>query len=215
MTNKQLRDRVVREIGLQDITDYDETAMVNDFIYEGIIDILARTRCTVRCVHLKTKADESQYNLDHSILALVDVDDGADPRARRDETYRPSFTLIRSDILRLQPTPSEDGEVDVWAVVRPSRMAADGDSPSSDSFGGIPDEYHDAIFLYACWHAASYADDEGASMGERYRMQYEGQDGKSGKLALIKQLVNKRGTSRAPRRRVRVRLVQPSKSYIG
>jgi hypothetical protein len=212
MTNKQLRDRVVKEIGLQDITDYDETAMVNDFIYDGIVDILARTRCTVRCVHLKTKAGEAEYTLDHSILGLVEVQD---PRARRDEKYAPSFTLIRSDILVLQPTPSEDGEVDVWAVVRPAKMTADGDSPSTESFGGIPDEYHDAIFYYAAWHAASYADDESATMGDRYRTLYEGQDARGGKLQLIKQLVNKRGTARAPRRRVTVRTVSQRPRLIG
>jgi hypothetical protein len=233
MTNKQLRDRVVHEIGLQDIADYDETTMVDDFVYEGTIDLLARTRCTVRCVHLKTKADVGTYVLDHSILALVDVENGHAPRYRRDETsdadpstivvypagYTPrttrAFQLIRSDLLRVQPTPSEDGEVDVWAVVSPERMVNDGDSPSSDQFGGIPTEYHDAIFLYACWKAASYADDEGAAQGERYRMQYEGQDGNSGKLKTIRQLVNKRGTSRAPRRRVNVRTVQQRPRFIG
>ena len=215
MTNKQLRDRVVNEIGLQDIAAYDETGMVNDFIYEGTVDLLARTRCTARCVHLKTTAGLDTYNLDHSILALVDVEDGADPKSRRDEAYSPSFTLIRSDVLRLQPVPSEDGEVDVWGVLRPQKMALDTDSPGQDNFGGIPDEYHDAIFLYACWKAASYADDDSAQMGERYRALYEGPDGRGGKLSFIKSLVNKRGTARAPRRRVNVRTVTPHTSYVG
>lgn len=234
MTRKQLRDRVVQEIGLQDIEDFNETTMVDDLIYEGTIDLLARTRCTVRCVHLKTKKDEGEYILDKSILALVDIEDGRMPRRRRDEGgvsawpgavivypegYRDTspltFTLVRSDVLLLNPPPAEDGEIDVWAVVRPQRMAADGDSPSADAYGGIPDEYHDAIFYYAAWKAASYADDESASMGERYRSQYEGQDGKGGKLALIKQLVNKRGTARAPRRRVRMRYVGTHKNYVG
>src|SRR5262245_28231919 len=109
MTNKQLRDRVIQEIGLQDIEDYDETGLVNDLIYNGTVDLLARTRCTVRCIHLQTKADESTYVLDKSILALVDVENGRSRRLRRDESS-PGFTLIRSDVLRLEPTPSEDGE---------------------------------------------------------------------------------------------------------
>ena len=198
MTNKQLRDRVVAEIGLQDIEDFNETTMVDDLIYEGIIDILARTRCTVRCVHLKTKADEGEYVLDRSILALVDVEDGRVPRLRRDESGL-GFTLVRSDVLLFDPPPSEDGEVDVWAVIRPTKMTDDSHTPSTDAYGGLPDEYHDAIFLYACWKASSYADDESGAMGERYRSAYEGQDGSGGKLRLIRQLVNKRGTARAPR----------------
>jgi hypothetical protein len=217
MTNKQLRDRVVNEIGLQDIEDYNETTLVNDLIYEGTIDLLARTRCTVRCVHLQTKANESTYVLDKSLLALVDVEDGASQRRRRDETDA-GFTLIRSDLLRVNPTPSADGQVDVWAVIRPQPMVADGDSPSGENFGAIPVEYHDAIFLYACWMASSYADDESGSQGERYRSLYEGADGRGGKIQEIKRLVNKRGTARAPRRRVDTSALAPvtaHTSFVG
>ena len=218
MTNKQLRDRVVAEIGLQDVEDYNETTLVNDLIYQGIVDVLARTRCTVRCVHLRTKADVGTYLLDHSIVALVDVEDGAMQRLLRDETSEAGFTLIRSDLLRVQPTPSEDGEIDVWAVMRPAQMTNDTDSPTADQFGGIPDEFHDAIFYYACWQAASYADDESGSMGERYRSHYEGQDGRSGWIQRIKTMVNKRGTARGPRRRVSTALTSsttPHQSFIG
>ena len=136
MTNKQLRDRVVKEIGLQDITDYDETTMVNDFIYDGIVDILARTRCTVRCIHMKTQADEAQYTLDRSILALVDVEDGRSQKLRRGENGT-GYTLVRSDVLLLDPTPTEDGEIDVWAVVRPGKMTGDNDSRPMP-FGASP-----------------------------------------------------------------------------
>jgi hypothetical protein len=214
MTNKQLRDRVVNEIGLQDIEDYNETTLVNDLIYQGTIDLLARTRCTVRCVHLQTKANESTYVLGTSLLALVDVEDGSSQRLRRDEDTV-GFTLIRSDLLRLDPTPTADGVVDVWAVLRPQQMAADTDTPAAENFGAIPSEYHDAIFLYACWQASSYADDESGANGERYRTLYEGADGRGGKLQDIKRLVNKRGTARAPRRRVRVRTVSSHKDYVG
>jgi hypothetical protein len=214
MTLKQLRERVQQEIGLQDIEDYSEIGLVNDLIYQGTIDMLSRTRCTVRCVHLQTKKDESTYVLDHSILALVDIDDGSDRRRRRDETDT-GYTLIRSDLLRLNPAPSEDGEIDVWAVMQPTQMTADADSPNQENFGAIPIEYHDAIFLYACWYGASYADDESAAQGERYRTLYEGADGNAGRLAQIKKLVNKRGTARAPRRRVNVRLVTSHSNYVG
>jgi hypothetical protein len=234
VTRKQLRDRVVNEIGLQDIEDYDETVLADDLIYQGTIDLLARTRCTVRCVHLQVRKDESTYVLDKSILALVDVEDGHILRLRRDEpggvrqvgiVVTPEgytngagtrgFTLIRSDLLRVTPTPTADGEVDVWAVLRPSRMDEDSDSPTQDAYGGIPEEYHDAILLYALWHAASYADDESGSQGERYRQLYEGQDGRGGRISLIKSLINRRGTSRAPRGRVRLRAVGTRHGWVG
>ena len=68
----------------------------------------------------------------------------------------------------------------MWAVIRPTKMTDDSHTPSTDAYGGLPDEYHDAIFLYACWKASSYADDESGAMGERYRSAYEGQDGSAG-----------------------------------
>ena len=233
MTRKQLRDRVVNEIGLQDIEDYDETVLADDLIYQGTIDLLARTRCTVRCVHLQVSAGESTYVLAGSILALVDVEDGHVQRLRRDElgmngavgvVVYPAgytggathgFTLIRSDLLRVSPIPNEDGEIDVWAVMKPARMDGDTDSPSDEAYGAVPEEYHDAIWLYACWMASSYADDESGQQGERYRQLYEGQDGRGGRIALIKSLVNRRGTSRAPRRRVRLRAVGTHRGWQG
>jgi hypothetical protein len=84
-------------------------------------------------------------------------------------------------------------------------MVLDTDSPSMEAFGAIPDEYHDAIVSYALWKAADYADDGSSQMGERYRLLYEGQDGRGGRIAQIKTLINKRGTARAPRARVSMR----------
>jgi hypothetical protein len=213
---KQMRDQVVQSIGLQDIEDYDETAFVSDLLYRGTIDLLARTRCTVRCLHLRVKADIDTYALDRDVLALVDLDDGRQRRTQRSDHWTvPGFSLIRSDILRVQPVPSEDGEIDCWAVLRPEQMADDDDSPGQDKFGGIPDEYHDAILYYALWQAADYADDQSAGQGERYRITYEGQNGLGGRIALIKMLVNKRGTARAPGRRVRLRGIASREAWVG
>lgn len=230
MTLKSMRDRVVAELGLQDIAAYDETALVNGELNRGVIDLLARTRCVVRCLHLKTTAGVDTYTLSHAVLSLVEVENGA-RRARRDEARYASgwdgvvypgsngyqgggFTLIRSDVLRI-PTPGEDGEVDVWAVLRPTPMGNDDDSPGAEQFGAIPDEFQDAIVLYALWQCSSYADDASAGQGERYRMQYEGQDQRGGKLREIRMMVNKRGTARAPRARGRVRAVSGRSSWVG
>jgi hypothetical protein len=214
VTYKEMKDQVQRWLGLQDITDYDETAMIPLLLQQGTIDLLSRTRCTIRCIDVRVIPDVSEYMLDHSVLGLVDVEDGM-RKARRNELVNPSFTMIRSDVLRIQPTPSEQGELQVWAVRRPSKMAVDVDSPSFDQFGAIPDEYHDAIVTYALWKAADYSDDSGSQQGERYRFLYEGQDGKGGRIAEIKRLVNKRGTARAPRRNVRLAPVSSSGTWTG
>jgi hypothetical protein len=70
--------------------------------------------------------------------------------------------------------------------------------------------------LYAQWLAADYADDGSSNQGERYRILYEGEDGRGGRLGQIRQLVNKRGTARAPARRVRgLAGVRSASNWIG
>lgn len=210
-----MRDQVVQWLGLQDISAFDETQLVEGLLYQGTIDLLARTKCVARCTVLHTKANQDTYLLDHMLLALVEVEDGM-PRSRRDQTsYAPSFTLIRSDVLRIQPTPTDDqGSVQVWAVRKPTQMTTDTQSPADEAYGGIPFEYHDAIVLYALWKASDYADDQSGQQGERYRMLYEGQDGRGGRIGQIRTLVNRRAP-RAPRARVRLTLPDDRAAWIG
>lgn len=237
MTRKQMADRVQFWLGLQDIVGYDETTLIHDLLYDGTLDVLSRTKCVARCLDLRVTAGIDTYTLDHGVLALVDVEDGHRLRARRDQddywdsgangvvVYPPgtvpldschrTFTLIRSDILVVRPTPSEDGEIQTWAVMRPQRMAADDDSPGDEAFGAIPEEFQDAITGYALWKGSDYSDDQSGAQGERYRTLYEGQDGRGGRLAQIRIAVNKRGTSRAPRRRVRMRGISSRSSWVG
>jgi len=219
VTKQQMHDQVKYWIGLQDIASFDETNFIDDLLYQGTLDLLARTRCVARCVNLNVLADVDTYTLDQLILALVDIEDGHRNRARRDEqaqnAYYPEFTLIRSDVLRLDPAPSENGSVQTWAVLKPAKMTADANSPSDEAYGAIPEEWHDAIVLYALWKGSDYSDDQSAQMGERYRALYEGQDGRGGRLAQIRIAVNKRGTARAPGRRVRLRGASPRGAWVG
>jgi len=235
MTKKQMVDQLIAWLGLQQIDDYDETPLVETMIYRGTIDLLSRTRCTARCVHLHVTAGEDTYELDHAIMSLVDVEDGRWRRLRRDQSgftsgaigtvvYPPGttpvsdmlgFTLIRSDLLQIKPAPSEDGDIDVWGVLLPQQMVEDDDSPGMDQFGGIPEEYQDAILTYALWQLADYGDNAMSQKGERYRILYEGSDGRSGRISQIKMLVNKRGTARAAPRRVRMSRVLDRQAWPG
>src|SRR5262245_9879953 len=109
MTFKEMRDYVQATLGLQDIAPLDETVLVKQQVNQGVIDLLARTRCVVRCVDIHTQANVSEYTVNHLILSLVDIEDGLE-KVARDSTRSPSFTMIRSDILRVQPTPTTTGE---------------------------------------------------------------------------------------------------------
>ena len=206
MTRKEMVDQLVQGLGLQDIASLDETTFIDPQLYWGTIDLLARTKCTVRCIHLQTQAGVEKYILPHDLLGLVDFTNiNPTPKARRDQsTLQPSFTLIRSDVLRIEPIPTVAGVQEVWGVKRPTQMSADTDSPSDELHGAIPDEYHDAILTYAFWKLADYADDSGSGQGQNYRILYEGQDGRSGRIAQIKSLVNRRGTGKLAARKVSI-----------
>jgi len=214
----QMSNNVVANLGLQDIDSYDETSMVAMWLNQAVLDLLSRTRLVVRCVNMTTQNGVDTYTLDHKILSIVDSDNALPPgrryRAARNENTAvdPAFRLIRSDVLQIVPTPSEDGQtVQIWAVLQPQPMANPNDDPQLEQFGAIPPEFHDVLITYALWKCADYADDGSSQSGDRYRILYEGADGRGGRLAQIRMLVNKRGTGIPVRRRVRL----PGMSYSG
>lgn len=209
MTNGEMKAEVAGGFGLQSLADFNETIYVQQLLNRGVIDLLSRTRCVVRCTEMHLTAGVQNYTLDHAIISIVDFGEGSERTRRNGRHYDPSFTLIRSDILQLSPSPDEDGEVSIWAVRMPGAMSADEDDPGAEQFGAIPPEFHDAIVMYAKWWAADYADDSGSQNGERYRQQYEG------RIREIKTLVNKRGTARAPRSRGKhLRRVAPRHAWV-
>jgi len=214
VTRKDMVNQLVQGLGLQDILSLDETTFIDPQLYWGTIDLLARTKCTVRCTHLVTTAGVDTYLLPHSIMAIVDFDPPM-PRARRDQTcLSPSYTLIRSDLLRVAPVPVDAGPLEIWGVLRPSQMTQDTDSPGDEAHGGIPDEYHDAILTYAFWKLADYVDDGGSGQGQNYRVMYEGQDGRGGRIRQIQSMVNGRAPS-LPARKVHGRRVLSRRAWVG
>jgi len=232
MTLGEMQDFVVAALGLEDIDSYNEVTMVNMWLNQGVIDMLARTRCVARCVRLETQNGVDTYTLDHGILALIDMDNSAQVaddsgavytvprrfRAGRTDvvTIQPSFRLIRSDVIQIVPTPSVDGMiVQCWAVLRPLAMANTDDDLGDEKFGAIPDEFQDAVITYALWKCGDYGDDTSSQQGERYRTLYEGADGRGGRLGQIRAIVNKRGTSIPVRRRVRLRGLSRPGFYVG
>lgn len=215
MTRKEMADQVQGWLGLQDVAVLDESAMVEEQLYFGTIDLLARTKCVARRVPLTLLANTDTYTLPHDVLAIVDFPDSR-AKARRDQTtMSPAFTLIRSDLLRINPVPSVAGQLDMWVVPRPERMTNDSDSPGDESFGAVPDEFQDGIVLYAFWKCADYADDSGSGQGERYRISYEGQDGNGGRLRQIRSQVNLRGTARFGARSVSMRSPLSRGAWVG
>ena len=97
-------------------------------------------------------------------------------------------------------------------------MVGDTASPADPAFGGLAPEFHEAIVMYGLWKGGEYVQHEGSGQGEKWRIQYEGQDGTEGQIAWIKRILNKRVTPQAASRRdlsSNVGVLSDSGSYIG
>jgi hypothetical protein len=98
------------------------------------------------------------------------------------------YALAGSNLLMVWPTPADDDAITVYYVPRPVLLTAESDTPSE-----IPAEFHPAVEQYALWKLASMNDDSSSGQGERYRIQYEGQDGRGGMVARIRRHVVQKG----------------------
>jgi hypothetical protein len=209
MTRDEIANRVKYTLGLQDDTTFSESDYVNDLIYEAIVDISARTRINARVINLETTAETQTHDLStQAIIALLGIrDDLGDldrytiedieaiqSRGGRGYAYR-------EPMLWISPTTTEPAILRVFGVFRPQKMTTGTQTPSDPLYGGLAAEFHPTILTYCLWKAGEYVQHDASGSGEKWRLQYEGQDGMSGEISKIKRIISKRVTPGAPRRR--------------
>lgn len=216
-TLAQLQNRVQSILSLK--LSGNELTLLTEYLNEGYADILARTRCRVNCGDLATIADTWKYRLPTGILAVnemwtEDSVNGTYPvfervtsadiiQARRAQSSVASglrlYAVEGHDMLLLWPTPTAVSTIEYLYVPRPTALSGASDTPST---GGIPAEWHRALEYYACWRMADYDDDGSSQVGQVYRAQYEGVDGRGGILREIRQQNRAQGGRRLPTKRV-------------
>jgi len=213
VTRKQIMERIQYTLGLQDDTTFSETTLVTDLIYEGICDIVARTRPGARVINMTTTADTQTHDM--STFSLISLLDLADSRGYLDRYTREDIEKIQAHGGRgyaweeplLWISPIGEQTLRVIGVFRPQPMPLETDSPSHQQYGGLAAEFHPTIITYVLWKGGEYMQHEASGNGEKWRVQYEGQDGNGGELAKIKKILAKRVTPGGPRRRNPLRTV--------
>jgi len=219
--------RVQFTLGMEDSVPNDETILAKQYLNEGVVDVLTRTRPYTRCVHLNVTANTPVHDMSNAILALLDL---ADPngsgflnRLTREDAVqaqqdgKPGFAY-EEPLLWLSPIPSVDTTIQAYGVFRPTSMVNDTDDCSTPSLGGLAPEFHSAVINYALWKGGEYVQHEQSGGGERWRMTYEGQDGQGGDISRIKKILTKRATPQGTIRRDLTRnlgMVSPSGAYLG
>ena len=206
----QLTSRLRYTLGLEDIAANDEVALGRDFINEGVVDILARTRPYTRCINLTLTASTPVHDMHNSILALVDLQSSDSETFLERMTREDIVTAQRAGergfayeepLLWISPVSDEAVTFKAYGVFRPTPMTADPNDPADMTFGGLAPEFHPAILNYALWKGGEYVQHEQSGGGERWRTIYEGQDGMGGDIARIKRILAKRVTPAGQRRR--------------
>jgi len=225
MTFKQMYDRVKFTLGAEEIVGNDEVALIKQFLNDGVVNILTRTRPYTRQIDLVLTGNTPIHDMSSEILALVDVEVPGqgflDRYTREDITSRQSAAApgfaYEEPLFWFSPVPTEDKTIRAYGIFRPSALSGDSDDPSAPDKGGLNPEFHEAIVMYALWKMGEYVQHEGSGQGEKWRTQYEGQDGTEGEIAKIKRVLAKRVTPGAVTRRDLRHLtpVSPSGSYIG
>jgi len=213
MTRDKLAERIKFTLGLQDDTTFSETDFVTDLIYEGIVDIVARTRVGARVINMQTTADTVTHDM--STMSIISLLKLADSRGDLDRYTMEDIEAIQQHGGRgyawkepmLWISPLGEQELRVIGVFRPLPMPAGTDTPSHVQYGNLAAEFHPTILTYCFWKGGEYMQHEASGMGEKWRIQYEGQDGNGGELAKIKRIVAKRATPGGPRRRNPMRTV--------
>ena len=209
MNFRTMIDRVKYTMGMQEIISHDEIAFIKQYLNEGVLDILVRTRPYTRVITLTLTGGVAIHDMSTDILALLDVQDQngnfLQRLTREDATKAQSSGAsgfaYEEPLLWVSPVPSTDTQIKAYGIFRPTAMSSDSDDPANPNYGGLAPEFHPAIINYACWKAAEYTQHEQSAMGEKFRISYEGKDGTEGDIAKIKRIITKRVTPHGyPRR---------------
>ena len=206
MTLEEMRRNIRFGLGLR---EPEELPIIDQKIHDGIMDVLRRTGCTILCFDATTPDDSNRVKLG-AIMRVMHVTRNG---VRLEQVtyqqlgrYYNAFTHV-GDALIFSAAFAPDEKLQIWGVPRPSKPSNPDDALEDEQFGGIKPEFQDAVELYAMAELADLASDETSGRGGSYRVQYEGQEGRTGRLAEIRREVNKMGGLTLGKARLDYRLV--------
>ena len=191
-TLANLRAAVATKLGLDNSTAGDQ-GNIDNWVNEGYIDVLTRTRCATSTASLSLVSGTGDYALSAcTSLSALDFQGLIFNNAGSPVNYRrttpENVIRLRTDVsastasgvrffaiagapmqgqLMFYPNPGAADIVHTYYVAKPTALSASSDIPTA-----VPIQWHKAIELYACWQAADYDDDKSTNIGQTYRQAY-------------------------------------------
>ena len=150
MTYKQMQDRVKFTLGAEEVIGNDEVALIKQFLNDGIVNILTRTRPYTRKIDLVLTANTPIHDMSAEILALVDVEmpgQGFLQRYTREDITKAQAAggygfAYEEPLFWISPVPTTTQTITAYGIFRPTALSADSDDPSGASSGGLNPEFH-------------------------------------------------------------------------
>jgi hypothetical protein len=209
MNLSQFETAVAAELGL---STTDEKTVIDDAVNQAVQRVLEDTHCYVKETDYSGWDGTSQnYTLDATILDIVEVQltstgvtyplerlsiiDLLERRRTGQTSGSPTryYAVSGGNLLMFYPAPGTGDALVVYHVPIPTAMSGATDDPSTNTFGGVPQILHEAVFFYACSRLASYDDDQTSAQGQRYRDWYKEE------ITRYREILRKRGGTRNAR----------------
>lgn len=187
-TLADLRASVLGRLGMDDTAAGTDEGLVDQWLNEGVREVLIRTHCHVNCIDLTLVADEWKYDLPTAILALkyvtdsesnpvqvVDFQEILDLRRTLStgHTSNPRMAVLGSNLFAIWPTPTTADVWEAFYVPKPTEMSDGTHDPSSAAYGKIPVEFHHAIELWALAKGSDQEHEGRTQNGIKYTQEFE------------------------------------------
>lgn len=194
MTLDDLRSEVYQRLRLDSTASGADETFVTRALNQGVLEILTRTHCYVKCADVATIADTWKYRMPTSVLAfkrLLTADSSSEDQEaiqvaeselfdlRRSQlavattSTRMRYALMGADLLLVWPTPTAAGTIDAFYVPYPTAMSSGSHDPATETYGGIQAQYHPAIYLWALAQAADREQHTTSQAGLKYRAEFD------------------------------------------
>jgi hypothetical protein len=185
-----LKSRVSKVLGLDETASGTDDIQLGYELNDAVREFLLDTRVNVNRSETSIAAVEDDSEIGSSVMALLEIQiSGADGyclpervtpaqilEMRRATTVTGTaryFALQGNDLMMFYPALAIGDVVTIYYVPRPTEMTSGSHDPATETYGGIPVEYHPALIEYAKWKMADYDDDGSSQQGTVYQANYE------------------------------------------